>query len=138
MIALPAMPAIEIHAVPHGPVCGRRHPVVLDCASAHCQRDGRDLVHIGIAGYLTAVGVGVVSRRWMSPWAWVLLAVLFLGGAQLLCLGIFGEYLGRTYAENKRRPLFFVRETLGFDEPLPETAESLVTQKVRSARAAFD
>ncbi|HME37256.1 MAG TPA: glycosyltransferase family 2 protein [Candidatus Sulfotelmatobacter sp.] len=93
---------------------------------------------LALLGTLTAVGVGVVSGRWMSPWAWVLLAVLFLGGAQLLCLGIFGEYLGRTYAENKRRPLYFVRETLGFDEPLPETAESLVTQKVRSARAAFD
>jgi len=93
---------------------------------------------LALLGGLTAVSVGLASSHWMSPWAWVLLAVLFLGGAQLLCLGIFGEYLGRTYAENKRRPLFFVRETLGFDEPLSRAEESLVTQKVRSARAAFE
>jgi hypothetical protein len=69
----------------------------------------------------------------------VLLAVLFLGGAQLLCLGIFGEYLGRTYAENKRRPLFFVRETLGFDEPFSHAEESLVAlNQHRAARAGFE
>lgn len=94
---------------------------------------------LALLGSLTAVGVGLATGRWVSPWAWVLLAVLFLGGAQLLCLGIFGEYLGRTYAENKRRPLYFVRETLGFDEPFSRTAESLVTQSERSAaRAGFE
>jgi glycosyltransferase involved in cell wall biosynthesis len=98
------------------------------------------IVSFGLAllGGLTAVGVGLASGRWVSPWAWVLLAVLFLGGAQLLCLGIFGEYLGRTYAENKRRPLYFVRETLGFDEPFSRAAESLVAENERSAaRAGF-
>jgi polyisoprenyl-phosphate glycosyltransferase len=92
-----------------------------------------------LLGGLTAVGVGLAIGRWVSPWAWVLLAVLLLGGAQLLCLGIFGEYLGRTYAENKRRPLYFVRETLGFDEPFSRTAESLVSDRERtSARAGFE
>jgi dolichol-phosphate mannosyltransferase len=88
---------------------------------------------LAFVGGLTAVGVGLASGRWVSPWAWVLLAVLLLGGAQLLCLGIFGEYLGRSYAENKRRPLYFVRETLGFDEPYASTVETLVAEKVPSA-----
>jgi hypothetical protein len=57
-----------------------------------------------------------------------------LGGAQLLCLGIFGEYLGRSYTENKRRPLYFVRETLGFDEPLSPSEESLLGREL-STRA---
>lgn len=75
----------------------------------------------------------------MAPWAWVLLVVLLLGGAQLLCLGILGEYLGRTYNENKRRPLYFVRETLGFDEPFSRTADSVLEQEERrSARAGFE
>jgi hypothetical protein len=38
--------------------------------------------------------------------------VLFLGGVQLVALGIIGEYLGRMYGETKRRPLYLIGETL--------------------------
>ena len=37
--------------------------------------------------------------------------ILFIGGIQLLCIGVLGEYMAKTYLETKRRPLYFVQET---------------------------
>ncbi len=44
----------------------------------------------------------------VQGWASVLATVLFLGGVQLLCLGLLGEYLGRLYAASQGRPAYFV------------------------------
>jgi dolichol-phosphate mannosyltransferase len=48
--------------------------------------------------------------------ATTLVSVLFLGGIQLICLGIVGEYLGRIYDEVKGRPLYLVKQAWGYEK----------------------
>jgi dolichol-phosphate mannosyltransferase len=58
-------------------------------------------------------------QRWngttVQGWATIMVALLFLGGVQLICLGIMGEYLGRVFNEIKPRPIYVVEEELGGD-----------------------
>jgi dolichol-phosphate mannosyltransferase len=56
------------------------------------------------------------ARIGLAPvpgFATIVIAILFLGGVQLICLGIMGEYIGRIYDEVKGRPSWIVRQTLG-------------------------
>jgi len=53
--------------------------------------------------------IGSTSRGWSSLMA----VMLLLGGVQLLCIGVLGEYLGRVYRETKGRPLYVVNEVIG-------------------------
>jgi len=71
---------------------------------------------IGFGFAIWAVGsklLGIPSPR---GWASTLAVMLFLGGIQLLVLGVIGEYLGRVYDEARSRPSYVVRERVGFDE----------------------
>lgn len=59
-------------------------------------------------------------------YASLMVAVIFIGGIQLVVLGIIGEYLGRMYNESKQRPLYIVDSVLGLDAPEdePQTGRS--------------
>ena len=52
----------------------------------------------------------------LPGYASIFVAVLFLGGVQLIGIGMMGEYLGRTYVESKRRPAFVIRKVYGKSE----------------------
>ena len=76
-------------------------------------------VYVGlISSFLSLiVGIYFVYRKILYGipvlgYASIIVSVFFVGGIQLLVLGIFGEYLGRTYQEVQRRPLYILREVL--------------------------
>jgi polyisoprenyl-phosphate glycosyltransferase len=73
------------------------------------------------------VGKFVNPAQVVQGWTSTMLIVLFLGGVQLLSIGILGEYIGRIYRETKDRPLYLIAEKTGFDrEPVTnEKADSL-------------
>ena len=55
----------------------------------------------------------------VSGWASMTCAIFFMGGVQLLCLGVIGEYIGKIYNETKARPRFIISETTFADGPAP-------------------
>ncbi len=64
---------------------------------------------LGLLGLFYALGSWLTGNA-IQGWASVIVAVLILSSAQLIVLGIFGEYLGRLYIESKHRPNFVIRE----------------------------
>lgn len=71
---------------------------------------------LSLVGIVVAIVLRLFGQTPLYGQASTLVAVLFLGGVQLIFLGIIGEYLGRIYDEVKGRPLYIVAEALGFDE----------------------
>jgi polyisoprenyl-phosphate glycosyltransferase len=51
-----------------------------------------------------------IAANTVPGWASTILPIYFLGGVQLLCAGVLGEYVGKIYMEVKRRPRFFVEQ----------------------------
>jgi len=58
-------------------------------------------------------------------YASLMVVVLFIGGIQLIGLGVLGEYLARIFEEVKARPLYVVREQLGFSQDVVDYAKTL-------------
>lgn len=87
----------------------------------------RVATYIGLASAMVAFGFGawIVAKTllWGDPvqgWPTMMSVVLFLGGVQLMALGVIGEYLGRLFLESKQRPLYLVRDWRPADAPAPE------------------
>jgi glycosyltransferase involved in cell wall biosynthesis len=71
-------------------------------------------ITFGLVGALLLVytAVGILLNRTVEGWASLMTTVVILGSAQLLMLGVIGEYIGRIYTEAKRRPLFVIESVV--------------------------
>lgn len=70
---------------------------------------------IGLAGIIWAITATLTGHS-ITGWASTMCVVCFLGGCQLLSLGIIGEYVGKTYMESKHRPRYIISERINFQE----------------------
>lgn len=71
-----------------------------------------------LASLKIIVGKITNPQLFISGWTSLILTVLFLGGIQLISLGIIGLYIGRQYGEIKRRPLYIISDKFGFQDNL--------------------
>lgn len=72
---------------------------------------------LGLGVFLVSVGMIIwclirhFTDNTVSGWASQMCVTLFLGGVQLLCVGVLGEYIGKIYAEVKHRPRYILQDT---------------------------
>ncbi len=103
---------------------GRMVRFAADGVTSFSEKPLRFAVQIGllITALTLVLALWIVIGRLLSPedsfpgFASLAVIVLFLGGVQLLSIGLLGEYIGRIYRESKRRPLYVVAERSGFDD----------------------
>ncbi len=68
---------------------------------------------VGFAGILYAViGKLLLPSHWVSGWTALFVGIMFVGGVQLMTIGIIGEYISRIYTEIQRRPHYLVKERI--------------------------
>ena len=82
---------------------------------------------IALLGIFYALCLRLFTQVWVPGWTLLFIGMLFLGGMQMLSLGVIGEYIGRIYTEAKGRPLFLVQEIL--------SSQSEQTATPRNSRA---
>ncbi|HEV2705805.1 MAG TPA: glycosyltransferase family 2 protein [Pyrinomonadaceae bacterium] len=81
-------------------------------------------IGVALLGIVYALFGRFITGDVVRGWASLFVAVLFMSGVQLICIGLIGEYIGRIYGEVKHRPLYFVQERLGFTNTPRHTHEN--------------
>ncbi len=96
---------------------GRMLHLAVDGITSLSTRPLKLITALGLGVFLISVGMIVwclvrhFTDNTVSGWASQMCVTLFLGGVQLLCVGVLGEYIGKIYAEVKGRPRYLVQET---------------------------
>lgn len=93
--------------------------LAFDGITSFSVRPIRLLSALGVATLLVAVVMAIYTLvrhftgNTVSGWASLMISIWFLGGLNLLALGVVGEYIGKIYGEVKARPRYIVEQTLG-------------------------
>lgn len=109
---------------------GRMVRLGLDAVLSFSTRPLRLAIWLGLAasvvGFLLALHAIYLKLHGdpvVPGWSSLIVTVLFMGGIQLLTIGVIGEYIGRIYDEVRARPLYLVADSIGFRGELAEQME---------------
>ena len=75
---------------------------------------GGILSMLGVALGMLLLIFNYTGYIYVNNLVWLVIFITFISGIHIICLGIIGEYIGRIYGEVKGRPLYFIKEKIGF------------------------
>jgi dolichol-phosphate mannosyltransferase len=114
--------------------------MAVDCLFAFSLVPLRFSYYVGAFAMLLSLGHAVwVLSAWLlgsqglPGFTSIVLLITFMGGLNLLCLGIVGEYIGRIHEQVKGRPLYLVKEWIGFPQPAAHLPEPLPADEEANA-----
>jgi len=85
---------------------------------------GMFVFFVSLAMISWVLWIRLFTPRAIPGWASSMIPIYFLGGIQLLCLGVIGEYVAKSYVESKRRPRYLICEMIS-NQPTVERHESM-------------
>ena len=94
---------------------GPRHEVTLGRRSPFAI--GFFVTLVGFVSALVLIVLKLSGKNYQMGWPSMACMILIASGMQLFCIGLIGTYLGKTYVESKRRPLYAVRARHGLAAP---------------------
>jgi dolichol-phosphate mannosyltransferase len=81
------------------------------------------------------IALWAMNANLARGWSSIIVVVTFLGGANMLMTGVMGVYVGRIYAEVKRRPLYIVDRAVGFEAAAEQPATRPEARAAKAKRA---
>lgn len=80
-------------------------------------------IYLGLAFLVIGFGFGAYALltyyngSTIQGWTSTIILILLIGGVQIFMIGVLGEYIGKTYVESKKRPMFIIDEEINFNPP---------------------
>lgn len=94
----------------------------LDAVTGFSLKPLRLIIYLGVATSFVSICAflysvyGWLHSKTVPGWASIMSAICLLSSVQLICTGVVGEYVGRTFFESKKRPLFLIQDMTGDNE----------------------
>ena len=95
---------------------------------------GMGVLLISILLTLMFLGAYFLSAKNPPGFYWIVILILFFGSVQMVSMGIIGEYVGRILEETKQRPLYIIKQKIGFD---PQKVHGVIASSATTSGSSY-